>query len=324
MEQAFFTGIKDRIIPLISKSSNNVKIAMAWFTNNELFQSLLQCLKRGIKVELILLDDYINFMEYAPDFNLFIQLGGNLRIAKSDVGFMHHKFCIIDDKIVITGSYNWTYYAEIRNIENIIISDKNETVSLFKEEFTRLANKIKLCTICYKLSWDVIQEKSDIDYKQLNYEIEQICTLQQKTVRKVFHTNVEVVRRDIKLIPYSSCAIGLAALDDNDNEVFDLHIPANVKLPYKSKVKELYFDSTNTNNFPCSFICGDPNNLQKTRLLKKVDLMQIVNGVSQVDLKIQFTMNLDDNGSLRIDVVCMDTGEEVTISTLDKGLVRNV
>jgi hypothetical protein len=52
--------------------------------------------------------------------------------------------------------------------------------------------------------------------------------------------------------------------------------------------------------------------------------MQIVNGVSQVNLKIQFSMNLDDNGSLRIEVTCLESEKKVTISALDKELVRYV
>jgi phosphatidylserine/phosphatidylglycerophosphate/cardiolipin synthase-like enzyme len=92
MEQAYFTGIKNQIISLIDEATNNLKIAVAWFTNDDLFASLIRSLNRGLKVELILLDDSINFMDYAPDFNQFIEIGGILRIAKSDVGFMHHKF----------------------------------------------------------------------------------------------------------------------------------------------------------------------------------------------------------------------------------------
>ena len=122
MEYAYFTGIRSQILPYLKKSVKEVKIAMAWFTSQELFDSLLDCLKRDINVELILLDHAINFMHYAPDFNRFVNAGGKLRIAGSNVGFMHHKFCIVDNKIAITGSYNWTYYAESRNVENIVIN----------------------------------------------------------------------------------------------------------------------------------------------------------------------------------------------------------
>ena len=34
---------------------------------------------------------------------------------------MHNKVIIIDDRIVVTGSYNFTYFAENRNDENVLI-----------------------------------------------------------------------------------------------------------------------------------------------------------------------------------------------------------
>lgn len=96
---------------------------MTWFTSHELFDALQNCLKRGVRVRLVLLDDAINYMKYAPDFNQFVKQGGELHIATVEQRFMHHKFCVIDGSLVITGSYNWTYYAESRNIENVVITD---------------------------------------------------------------------------------------------------------------------------------------------------------------------------------------------------------
>ena len=118
MEQAYFKNIKREIIPYLNDAKQEVVVAMAWFTSDDLFQALIDCLGRNVSVELVLLDNASNFMYYAPDFNEFIKAGGILHIAKPEYRFMHHKFCVIDKKVVVTGSYNWTYYAETRNIEN--------------------------------------------------------------------------------------------------------------------------------------------------------------------------------------------------------------
>ena len=130
MEQAYFKNIKREIIPYLNDAKQEVVVAMAWFTSDDLFQALIGCLGRNVSVELVLLDNASNFMYYAPDFNEFIKAGGILHIAKPEYGFMHHKFCVIDNEIVVTGSYNWTYYAETRNIENILISDQKEIIDL--------------------------------------------------------------------------------------------------------------------------------------------------------------------------------------------------
>ena len=127
-----------KYIPLLEQARDTISIAMAWFTSSELFQEILNCLSRSVKVELVLLDNPTNFMEFAPDFNRFIKAGGIFRLANPENGFMHHKFCIIDNEVLITGSYNWTYNAENRNIENIVISDVSSVVEEFKKEFLSL------------------------------------------------------------------------------------------------------------------------------------------------------------------------------------------
>ena len=62
---AHFTNIRKKIIQALSYAKSNIKIAMAWFTNNELMQALLDCINNGIAVDLILMDDEINHSAYS-------------------------------------------------------------------------------------------------------------------------------------------------------------------------------------------------------------------------------------------------------------------
>lgn len=322
MEQAYFSGIRNKIIPLLDEATSKVKVAMAWFTSSELFETLLRCLDRNVEVELILLDDVINYMEYAPDFNIFVNKGGELMIAGSDVGFMHHKFCIIDGKIAITGSYNWTYYAETRNVENIFITDSNEIVNLYLSEFRRLSNLLSITSSCPRLSWDDIEVRDDVDFRELNYEIERICEVQNKPIRRFFETKIEIVKTEIKKTPFAKYAIGVQALDNNDNVIFDPFIKSRTQLPYHTTEMELFFDSKNIKEFPCRFLYGNPNNKNEWHLIKEVDLMQLAKGTCEENLPVKFTMTLDDNGSLKVDVACNKSGQKLTISALDSNFVQ--
>ena len=322
MEKAYFSGIRNRIIPCLNNATKKIQVAMAWFTSNELFEALINALNRDVDVELILLDNAINYMYYAPDFNELINAGGKLRIAGPEVGFMHHKFCVIDDSLVITGSYNWTYYAETRNVENIVISDNSDIVMLFSAEFQRLQNLLSVSSSCARLSWDDIEQRDDVDYRELNYEIEKICEVQNKPVKRIFETKTEVVRTEIKKTPLANYAIGIQALDDKDSVFFDPFINKGTKLPYHSTEIEFFFDSKNMTEFPCLFIYGNPNNVKEWNLIKEADLMQVAMGTSDVDLPIKISMSLDDNGSLRVDVSCAESGQKLTISTLDSKLVK--
>lgn len=322
METAFFSEIRKQIISYLNNATNQVQVAMAWFTSNELFNTLLECLKRNVSVELILLDNAINFMDYAPDFNQFIKAGGRLRIANSRIGFMHHKFCIIDSKIAITGSYNWTYYAETRNVENIVISDNSDVVKQFSNEFQRLKKELSLSNSCARLTWDDLEQMQDIDFRELNYEIERICEAQNKPVIRLYETKTEVIKTEIKKKPLARYDIGLLAIDGNGNEYLQSFILCGEKLPRTSKSISFFFDSKYEKEFKCKFIYENPLNKTERGLIKEVDLMQIAKGTCDENLPIHFSMNLDDNGSLRVDISCAKSGQRLTVSTLNSKLVK--
>jgi phosphatidylserine/phosphatidylglycerophosphate/cardiolipin synthase-like enzyme len=51
---------------------------------------------------------------------------------------MHHKFAIVDDSILITGSYNWTRSAERYNHENVLITYDQGSIKAYDQEFDKL------------------------------------------------------------------------------------------------------------------------------------------------------------------------------------------
>uniref|UniRef100_UPI00404A8370 phospholipase D-like domain-containing protein n=1 Tax=Flavobacterium sp. TaxID=239 RepID=UPI00404A8370 len=138
MVKAHFDNIRQNILSELDKANEKIVIAVYWFTNQTLFQKLLSKVSEGIKVELIIHNDYINNRERGLNFQNFIDKGGEFYFSDT-FNPMHNKFCIIDSKILINGSYNWTYYAEDRNRENILLlKDEQETLDAFCKEFERL------------------------------------------------------------------------------------------------------------------------------------------------------------------------------------------
>ncbi len=51
---------------------------------------------------------------------------------------MHHKVIIIDDRIVIFGSFNFSDNANTQNDENLLIVDNAEIARAFKAEYDRV------------------------------------------------------------------------------------------------------------------------------------------------------------------------------------------
>ena len=163
--------IQDKIITLLEQSTTNVKIAVTWFTNLELFDILLKKLEiPGYKVDLIVLNDRINNKREGADFQRLIDLKGNFYYSDTDK-MVHHKFCIIDDKILITGSYNWTYYAEQRNWENILVSEDSEAVNAYIQEFNKvIQHHEKVENIASKRKLDLGMNSND--YLEIDYTIQ--------------------------------------------------------------------------------------------------------------------------------------------------------
>lgn len=48
------------------------------------------------------------------------------------------QFCIIDGKLLINGSFNWTYSAASKNEENIVITNHADLVEDFVEHFSKM------------------------------------------------------------------------------------------------------------------------------------------------------------------------------------------
>lgn len=73
-----------------------------------------------MKVAVAVVDDEINRGPAGLSFQRLIDLGGDVIFVppgSRDEPLMHHKFCVIDARI-ITGSYNWSQKART-NDENI-------------------------------------------------------------------------------------------------------------------------------------------------------------------------------------------------------------
>ncbi len=120
-----------------------VVVAIAWFTDTSIFNTLCALAGRGVSVELIIANDEANFRETGLDFEQLRRVGGRVYTAGKNRSktFMHNKFCVIDGQTVITGSFNWSQSAR-QNHENITVStEAGPLANQFLAEFRQLLNK---------------------------------------------------------------------------------------------------------------------------------------------------------------------------------------
>ena len=137
--EAVFENIAERIVLEIDKAQNSIFIAVAWFTNRNIFNVLQRKAKEGCQINLMYSADHIN-ENSSIDFDLLKTKNSKVfPIGDGDHDLMHNKFCVIDHCTVITGSYNWSNKAE-SNHENITITNG---VTSLAEQFVSEFNKIK-------------------------------------------------------------------------------------------------------------------------------------------------------------------------------------
>jgi len=130
------------IVENINKAEVFIDIAMYTFTDKEISQAVIEAKERGVKVRIYLDRSQVE-AKYSSS-RLLVEKGLEVRISSNNY-IMHNKFAVIDSKIVITGSYNWTASASTRNDENLMVIDDPEIIKIFQNQFINLwTNKYSL------------------------------------------------------------------------------------------------------------------------------------------------------------------------------------
>lgn len=137
--EAVFENIAERIVSEIGVAKNSIFIAVAWFTNRNIYDVLVHKAKEGCQISLMYSADHINDNS-SIDFDLLKTKNADIfPIGNGNSDLMHNKFCVIDHCTVITGSYNWSNKAE-SNHENITVT---YGVTSLAQQFIAEFNKIR-------------------------------------------------------------------------------------------------------------------------------------------------------------------------------------
>ena len=144
-------GAEAALEKLIDSARQDICAALYFFTSRPLSTAILRAHKRGVKIQVII--DGNNESDYSKGYYLR-QRGVDVRYARGlpknakkskkrkyrvkKFGLMHHKFMVVDDKMVATGSYNWTASAEKWNRENLLIIKSSSLVRKYTVEFKKI------------------------------------------------------------------------------------------------------------------------------------------------------------------------------------------
>jgi phosphatidylserine/phosphatidylglycerophosphate/cardiolipin synthase-like enzyme len=132
---SLYDNPQKEIIKNINQAETSINIAMYTFTDKEITLSLVNAQQRGVKVRVYLDRSQIESTYSISRF--LVQKGIKVRISSNNY-IMHHKFAIIDNRLLLTGSYNWTFAANNKNEENLMVIDDPEIIKIFQNQFVNL------------------------------------------------------------------------------------------------------------------------------------------------------------------------------------------
>ncbi|MGP5216467.1 phospholipase D-like domain-containing protein [Psychrobacter celer] len=233
--EAIFEDIAARISLELEQAQSSIYIAVAWFTNQNLFNVMLQKAQQGITVQLMLSNDPINQQSYIDYGQLNIGASAAYLIGDGKQDLMHNKFCIIDSDTVINGSYNWSYKAE-KNHENILITKGDDVLAVqFIKQFKKIRNtyfedqddtpELPLDKIIKRLeiikNYVVLEDIEDITRESNKLKIyafqQDIAAITQALQQHRFETAITLIEQFIKnhhaLVIYSDIDISALKLE---------------------------------------------------------------------------------------------------------------
>jgi phosphatidylserine/phosphatidylglycerophosphate/cardiolipin synthase-like enzyme len=129
-------GVLAALIPVLQSAQESIYFLAYSFTSNQLGEIVRQKAEADVTIAGVMDDEQVRSNQ-GTEFDPFRQAGLNVRIDGID-GLMHHKVFIVDEKIVVMGSYNFSQNAEQRNDENILIIYDPVIAEQFMFEFERV------------------------------------------------------------------------------------------------------------------------------------------------------------------------------------------
>jgi phosphatidylserine/phosphatidylglycerophosphate/cardiolipin synthase-like enzyme len=127
--------VLDHIIPMVSAAQSNIRFMAFSFTDYPLAKAMIDRAATGVDVAGIY--EKVGSETEGSELKTFfcarvpVRQDGNPR-------FLHDKIIILDNHIVISGSFNFSSNATENNDENVMIIDNPDIASLYMQEFAKL------------------------------------------------------------------------------------------------------------------------------------------------------------------------------------------
>jgi len=137
--------ISSRVVDWIDRARVSVDVLSFSFTDDAVADALIERHDAGVPVRTVF--ETRNAGGIGSEFARLSRRGVDV-LKDGNCYTMHHKVIIIDERVVITGSYNFTGRAEDVNDENLLIIDHPGIAQAYLEEFERVYAQAQSPTRC--------------------------------------------------------------------------------------------------------------------------------------------------------------------------------
>ncbi|XP_059682569.1 mitochondrial cardiolipin hydrolase, partial [Gavia stellata] len=124
-----------RLLRRLLSARRSLEICLFAFSSPQLGRAVQLLHRRGVRVRVVTDAQYMGL--HGSQIGLLRHAGIQVRHDQEN-GYMHHKFAIVDRRLLITGSLNWTTQAIQNNRENVLVMEDTEYVKPFLDEFERI------------------------------------------------------------------------------------------------------------------------------------------------------------------------------------------
>lgn len=162
----FFPNVENeiKVANMLRTCKKTLDIAIFALTNDCIGAAITEVFSRGIKVRIIADDECAKFA--GGEIYKLAALGIPTKTDNSVRFHMHHKFAVLDNSVVMTGSFNWTTQAVKFNQENILFYECPEIASQYTEAYNKLWNEFTT-EISQTKANQLIKEQEEIMKKRV-------------------------------------------------------------------------------------------------------------------------------------------------------------
>lgn len=129
-------GVEDEVVRLLRSATKSIFFMAYSFTSDRIADAMLERYRAGVEVRGVF-EEQQTRSNRGSEYERLREAGLGV-YPDGNPDNMHHKVIIIDDRIVLTGSYNFTFNAENNNDENLLAIHDHELSSRYLVEFEKV------------------------------------------------------------------------------------------------------------------------------------------------------------------------------------------